>query len=193
MGHTSALDLSRWAWNHRSKVPIGGLAGQATGQRPCPGGESWKELIRHKVDQIRLPVHGKGPSTPDINWLFAAPKLKRICHSMWKNVVGAWLNVRPGLTKADPTNSAETLRQLLFGNPSILNASGVPLGLGSLRDGSAFVRHGCSRVRDLWNLEERDWKSLLELGMSYHVSNKRCKEAIIANIPWRPDECTRHP
>jgi hypothetical protein len=57
---------------------------------------------------------------------------------MWKSVVGAWLNVRPGLTKADPTNSAETLRQPFFGNPLILNASGVPLGLGSLRDGSAF-------------------------------------------------------
>jgi hypothetical protein len=112
---------------------------------------------------------------------------------MWKSVVGAWLNVRPGLTKADPTNSAETLRQPFFGNPSILNASGVPLGLGSLRDGSAFVRHGCSQVKDLWNPEERDWKSLSELGMNYHASNKRCKKAIIASIPWRPDECTRHP
>ncbi len=108
-------------------------------------------------------------------------------------MVGAWLNVRPGLTKVDPTNSTETLRQPLFGNPSILNASDVPLGLGSLRDGNAFVRHGCSQVKDLWNPEERDWKSLSELGMNYHASNKRCKEAIIASIPWRPDECTRHP
>jgi hypothetical protein len=79
---------------------------------------------------------------------------------MWKSVVGAWLNVRPGLTKADPTNLAETFRQPLFDNPSILNASDVSLGLGSLRDGSAFVRHGCSQVKDLWNPEERDSKSL---------------------------------
>jgi hypothetical protein len=74
------------------------------------GGEPWKELVRHKADQIRLPVHSKGPNTPNINWLFAAPKFKRIHYSMWKNIVGAWLNVRPGLTKADPTNAAETLR-----------------------------------------------------------------------------------
>jgi hypothetical protein len=112
---------------------------------------------------------------------------------MWKSVVGAWLNVRPGLTKADPINLAETLRQSLFGNPSILNANSTQLGLGSLKDENAFVRHGCSRVKDLWNPEERDWKSLSELGMSYHASNKRCKEAIIASIPWRLDECTRHP
>jgi hypothetical protein len=75
-----------------------------------PGGEPWKELVRHKADQIRLPVHGQGPNTPDINWLFAAPKLKRIHCSMWKSIVGAWLNVRPGLTKADPSNAVETLR-----------------------------------------------------------------------------------
>jgi hypothetical protein len=31
------------------------------------GGEPWKELVRHRADQTRLPVHGKGPSTPDIN------------------------------------------------------------------------------------------------------------------------------
>jgi hypothetical protein len=42
------------------------------------GGEPWKDLIRQKADQIILPVHGKGPNTPDINWLFATPKLKRI-------------------------------------------------------------------------------------------------------------------
>ncbi len=44
----------------------------------APNDEPWKELVRHKTDQIRLPIHGKGPTTPDINWLFAAPKLKRI-------------------------------------------------------------------------------------------------------------------
>jgi hypothetical protein len=25
----------------------------------APGGEPWKELIRHKADQVRFPVHGK--------------------------------------------------------------------------------------------------------------------------------------
>jgi hypothetical protein len=37
----------------------------------APGGEPWKELLRHRADQIRLPIHGMGPSTQDINWLFA--------------------------------------------------------------------------------------------------------------------------
>jgi hypothetical protein len=74
------------------------------------GEEPWKELIRHKADQIKLPVQGKGPNTHDINWLFAAPKLKRIHYYMWKSIVEAWLKVRPSLTKADPTNTAETFR-----------------------------------------------------------------------------------
>ncbi len=156
-------------------------------------GEPWKELIRQKADHIILPMHGKRPNTSDINWLFAAPKLKRIRHSMWKNIVGSWLNVRLGLTKADPTSSAETLRQPLFGNPSIFNASGTLLGLRGLRDGSAFARHGCTRIKDLWNPKEGDWKSLTKLEMSYHTSNRKCKEAITASIPWRPDECASHP
>jgi len=148
-----------------------------------PGEEPWKELVRHKADQIRLPIHDKGPNTLDINWLFAAPKLKRIQCSMWKNIVGAWLNVRPGLTKTDPTNTVETLKQPLFGNPSILNTSGTPLGIGGLKEGYAFVRSRCSRVKDLWNSEDNEWKSLSELGMSYHTSNKRCKDVITASIP----------
>jgi len=100
--------------------------------------------------------------------------------------------MRLGLIKANPTSSAETLKQSLFGNPSILNASGASLGLEGLRDGSAFARHGCTKIKDLWNPEERNWKSFSKLGMSYHASNRRCKEAITASISWRPDECANH-
>jgi hypothetical protein len=149
----------------------------------APGGEPWKELVRHKADQIKLPVHGKGPNTPNINWLFAAPKLKKIQCSMWKSIVGAWLNVRSGLTKADPTNTTETLKQPLFSNPSILNTSSTPLGIGGLKKGCAFARFGCFQVKDLWNSEDNEWKSFSELGMSYHTSNKRCKDVITASIP----------
>jgi hypothetical protein len=122
---------------------------------------------------------------------------------MWKSIVGSWLNVRLGLIKADPISSAETFRQPLFDNPSILNTSGAPLGFGGLKDGNAFAKHGCKRIKDLWNPEEKDWKSLSKLRMSYHASNKlrmsyhasnrRCKEAITASIPWRLDECASHP
>jgi hypothetical protein len=76
----------------------------------APGGKPWKELIRHKADRTRLPVHGKGPNTPDINWIFTVPKLKRTQCSMWKSIIGAWLNVRPGLIKTDPTSATEILR-----------------------------------------------------------------------------------
>lgn len=93
----------------------------------APNGEPWKELIRHHADQTKLPVHGKGPDNPDINWIFVAPKLKRMPCSMWKSILGAWLNVRRGLAKVYPTSRAELLRQPLFGNPSFTNTRGCRL------------------------------------------------------------------
>ncbi len=68
----------------------------------APGGEPWEELVWHKAGQMKLPHHGKGPSTLDLNWLFAAPKLKRLNRLMWKNIVEAWLNAKLGLSKLDP-------------------------------------------------------------------------------------------
>jgi len=107
-----------------------------------PGDEPWKELIRHNADQTRLPVHSKGPTNPDLNWLLAAPKLKRLQASMWKSIVGAWLNVRSGLTKSDPSTGEEILRQPIFGDLSILNASGDPLGVSGRGEGSALAHLG---------------------------------------------------
>jgi len=154
----------------------------------APGGEPWKELVRHKADQTRLPVHGKGPSNADLNWLLVAPKLKRLQNSMWRSIVSAWLNVRSGLLKSDPSSMAETLRQPIFGNPSILSAKGTPLGVSGLSEGRALAQTGCSRVKDLWCDRSKDWKSLSALGLSYHTSNKDAWETTTNSIPWRPDE-----
>jgi hypothetical protein len=166
-----------------AKLMVRGLA---------PGDEPWKELIRHNADQTRLPVHGKGPTNPNLNWLLVAPKLKRFQASMWKSIVGAWLNVRTGLKKSDPMSGEEILRQPLFGNPSICNASGDPLGVSGRGEGSALAHSGCTRVKDLWNPESRNWKSLYELGMSRHASNMRGRDIITTSIPWRPDELDFH-
>jgi len=94
------------------------------------------------------------------------------------------MKVRPGLTKAISTSTAEILRQPIFGNPLILNQLGVLLGLSNLSEGNVFARAGCTRIKDLWNRTGQEWKSLAELGMSYHVSNKKCMETFIASIPW---------
>jgi hypothetical protein len=111
---------------------------------------------------------------------------------MWKSIVGAWLNVRPDLTKSDLISAAEILRQPLFGNPSITNIEGAPLGVSDLREGSAFARSGCSRVKDLWNPERKKWKSFFELGMNYHATNISSKDIITTSIPWRPDVSTSY-
>jgi hypothetical protein len=103
---------------------------------------------------------------------------------MWKSIIGAWMKVQPGLTKAIPTSIAEILKQPIFGTPLILNQLGVPLRLRGLSEGNAFARASCTRIKDLWNRAGQEWKSLVELGMSYHASNKKCKETFIASIPW---------
>jgi hypothetical protein len=125
----------------------------------APGREPWKELVRHKIDQTKLPVHGKGPNNPDFNWLLAAPKLKRLQCSMWKSIIGAWLNVRSSFTTSDPTTAAETLRQPLFGNPSILSASGTPLGVSGLSEGCMFTHSGCTQIKDLWCEKKKNRKA----------------------------------
>jgi hypothetical protein len=150
------------------------------------GGEPWKELLRHRANQVRLPVHGLGPSTQDINWMFAATKLKKPHTSLWKNILHAWMSVRPGLCKSELTNSAETLRQPIFGNPLIVNQEGKPLGLNDRSEGNSLANTGCSRVRDFWDSKEKEWKGLSALGVSFHPSNRRNRDLIIANIPWDP-------
>jgi len=157
-------------------------------RRLALGGEPWKELLKHKADQTRLPVHSKGPSTADINWIFAARKLKKTHCSMWDSILGAWLNVRSGLIKSDPTNSAEILKQPLFGNPSILNSNGSPFGISGLREGNAFAHSGCSRVKDLRNAANKEWKSLIEMKMGYYPSNRSNLVRITTSIPWRPNK-----
>jgi hypothetical protein len=67
---------------------------------------------------------------------------------MWKSIVEAWLNARPGLSKSDPSSPAEILRQPIFCNPSILNSKDILLGVGGLREGSSFAKAGYTPVKD---------------------------------------------
>jgi hypothetical protein len=135
---------------------------------------------------VRLPVHGLGPSTQDINWMFVATKLKRPPTSLWKSILHAWMSVRPGLCKSEPTNSAETLKQPVFGNPLIVNQEGKPLGLNGRSEGNSLANTGRSRVKNFWDSEEKEWKGLSALGVSFHPINRWNRDLIIASIPWDP-------
>lgn len=54
-GGLGIIDLKTRSEALLAKLLVRGLAS---------GGEPWKELVRHKADQIRLPVHGKKPQHP---------------------------------------------------------------------------------------------------------------------------------
>jgi hypothetical protein len=87
----------------------------------APGAEPWKEILRHRANQVHLPVHGKGPSIPDINWLFVGSKLKQTKCSFWKSILGSWFNIRVGPVKSEPTSHAKVFKQPIFSNPLIFN------------------------------------------------------------------------
>ncbi len=70
VGHVDVPGNPRGTWNHRPKDLVRGPTGQAAGQRTRLERRALEELVKHKADQARLPVHGKRPNTPDINWLF---------------------------------------------------------------------------------------------------------------------------
>jgi len=133
-----------------------------------------------------LPMHGLGPTTQNINWMFAATKLKRPPTSLWKSIFSVWMNVRPGLSKTEPTNAAEVLRQPVFGNPLITNQDNKPLGFSGRSEGNALVNAGHSKVGNFWDPETNSWKNLSALGMSSHASNKLNRDLIVASIPWNP-------
>jgi hypothetical protein len=156
----------------------------------APGGEPRKEILKHRADQVYLPVHSKGPSILDINWLFAAPKFKQTKCSFWNSILGSWLNVRVGLAKSEPASHAKVFRQPIFSNPLILNTTGLPLGVCGLSEGRAIANFGCTRIKDLWDLEGRTWKNLQALQMTYHTTNRNNREIIITSIPWNPTTYT---
>jgi hypothetical protein len=158
-----------------------------------PGGEPWKELLRHKANQIKLPVHGMGPTTQDINWMFSATKLKRPPTSLWKSILHSWLSVRPGLRKSEPTNSAEILRQPIFRNPLVTNLDGKPLGYNGKSEGNALANAGRSRIRDFWDSNEDKWKDLADLGVSLQTTNRVNRKLIIDCIPWNSATANEKP
>jgi hypothetical protein len=125
--------------------------------------------------------------------MFTTTKLKRPPTSLWKSILHSWLSVRPGLSKSEPTNSAETLRQPVFGNPLITNQDGRPLGLSGKSEGNALANACCSRIGDFWNSEEEDWKGLSELGVSFHPINRLNRKLIIDSIPWDPATASSKP
>jgi hypothetical protein len=149
-----------------------------------PGGKPWKKFVRRKTNQIKLPVHDLGPSVSDINWMFAASKLKRPPISLWKSILHSWMSVRLRLCKLEPTSYAKILRQLVFGNPFITNPEGKPLGLSGRSEGNALANVGHFRVGDFWDPEAKEWKELSALRVSFHPVNKSNRELIITSIPW---------
>ncbi len=125
MGHTSAPNLPRRVGDHRPQNPIGGLVGQVADQRPNPGRGTLEGADQEGCRPDQTPSAWEKAKHPRHQLVIRRPQTKK---DSALNIVGSWLNMRPGLTKADPTSAAETLRQPLFGNPSIPQLKRHPVG-----------------------------------------------------------------
>jgi len=96
------------------------------------------------------------------------------------------MNVRASLMKTKPTSQAEVLKQPIFGNPLVTNVVNCTLGVNGLSEGRTITKARCTKIKDLWDWEDREWKSLPTLGMNSHIINRTNKDIIIFNIPWNP-------
>jgi hypothetical protein len=96
------------------------------------------------------------------------------------------MNVRAGLVKTEPESQAKVLSQPIFSNPLVTNAIGRPLGVNGFSEGWAIAKAGCTKIKDLWDQEDREWKSLLALRIHSHVINRTNRNIIISSIPWNP-------
>lgn len=94
------------------------------------------------------------------------------------------MNVRARFVKIECTLQAKVLKQPIFNNPLVINVIRHPLGVNRFSEGRAIVKAGCTKIKDLWDREDREWKSLLALGINSHVINRTSRDIIICSIPW---------
>jgi hypothetical protein len=93
------------------------------------------------------------------------------------------MNMRADLVKIEPTSQAEILKQPIFNNPLVTNVVSHPLGVSGLSEGRGIIKAGCTRIKDLWDREDKEWKNLLALRMNSHIINQTSKNIIISSIP----------
>jgi len=93
------------------------------------------------------------------------------------------MNVRVGLVKTEPTSQVEVLKKPIFNNPLVTNVVGHPLGVNGLNEGQAIIKASCTRIKDLWDREGKEWNSLLTLGMNSRIINQTSRDIIIFSIP----------
>jgi hypothetical protein len=92
-----------------------------------------------------------------------------------------------GRSREDQTYIASgSLQTTYLRQPPVTNVVGRTLGVNGLNEGRVIAKARCTKIKDLWDWEDREWKSLLTLGMNSHIINRTNKDIIISNIPWNP-------
>jgi hypothetical protein len=77
--------------------------------------------------------------------------------------------MRAILVKTESTSQVEVLKQPIFNNPLVTNATAHPLGVNGLSKRQAIAKANCTKIKDLWDPEDQEWKSLSALEMNSHI------------------------
>lgn len=154
------------------------------GLQEGPG--AWRALLQHRVNTITPAGAAKWPPGP--NWLMTGVCIKLAGSNLWGAVWKAWCNTRTGITQVEPSSLQEILRQPLFGNPWI-QSNGIPMGLEPGSRFSNWAAKGIRYIKHIWNNEENEWHSALELLRSTRSwKTNELRTRLIDNIPRRPDQ-----
>jgi hypothetical protein len=127
--------------------------------------EPWKEQLRHKTAHVQSTVQMSTPWPSDINWLFEDGKPQKNFYSLWKGILGAWINIRGGLNKADPSSLAKILRQPIFGSLQVLSSKDEPFRARNKNEGRPLANKGITKLKHLWDAKTKVWKPMASLGL----------------------------
>jgi len=156
-----------------------------------PGGDPWKVLMRHRIDQGRPLADSKWHRSPA--WLLFSRGIKDENHSpLVKACLKAFIAVRQGLIQRQPSILSELLRQPLFGNPLITESPDTPLGMGPNIGLHLWAKEGLTQIRHFWDTEKEDWLAGAEIQKKLPrkgavTENRRLRRIkLVSHIPWEP-------
>jgi hypothetical protein len=56
--------------------------------------------------------------------------------------------------------------------------------MNAFGEGRAITKAKCTKIRDLWDQEDMEWKSFLTLEMNSHIINQISRDIFISNKHW---------
>lgn len=121
----------------------------------------------------------------------SSPVILKTCElgsPLWKGIWSAWLEVRPRIKKAIPTNKEESHRQSIFLNPFLSNSELTMWGDSGDTKAGALRRWSLEGITKLKHLWDPVWQSWIDTRDLFHLTRTQnlaiIRRDIIFSVPW---------